>query len=155
MRKFCLSLFVVVLLGSTGCASWFLKGGSAYTGVPQGILAHYTIPFCISVGDNSKIAGPGQSYYLTQEKDLRFLYEMDASNSGTKIKNQWVDAQGHHFYVWVKTNAAWKYSFPHDRSQPPMRYVYQAGRYSNMSQNGVVMPRGEPVAVCPLLVAKH
>ncbi|HSA21296.1 MAG TPA: hypothetical protein P5076_07600, partial [Myxococcota bacterium] len=99
-------------LAAAGCtAGFFLVGAQMHdTGAPAGAGAIFTIATCESLTGAAPVAGPaGIQYYLDLAGAQPSLYELDAAGNGARIVNHWVDAEGDHFFTYVKTAGAWHY----------------------------------------------
>jgi hypothetical protein len=141
-----------VAAASAGCASWFLNGAVEHRGAPEQYVARFTIPEC-TLSDGTKGPGvPDAWYFLAQDARGPVLYELDSEGEGSEIRNWWSDARGQHFFVWVARSHGWVFSFPSDRSQLPVRFVFLAGTYTTKTnENGMTIPLGQPQATCTLV----
>ncbi len=153
IRKAALASIVASL--PVACASWFMVGSEPASGPPASRpQATYRVPECqLSVG-RTAIPGPvDQTYYLATGPEGRLvLYELDRSNTGAMITSHWVDAQGDHFFNYVKRQPAWEFIIPQDRVGPAWRLVYKAGTYAVTTEADYVRPAsGSPVAFCPMV----
>jgi len=109
---------VLVGLGCQACASAFMEGSKPVTGAPPAPLAVCTVPSCTMAANNAPMAGPtGQTYYVARGSAGPVLYELDRNQKGAAITNHWRDAQGDHFFTYVRTSHAWEYILPHDANQ--------------------------------------
>ena len=144
----------LLALATAGCAAGsFLVGAQMHdTGAPAGASAIYTIATCESLTGAAPVAGPaGTQYYLELGGAQPSLYELDASGNGARIVNHWTDAEGDHFFTYVKTSGAWHYVIPKDAAQPAMRFAYEAkGTWDTVTEGGVIKPTGNPSWKCPL-----
>jgi hypothetical protein len=138
---------MVVVLLTSGCASWYLRGAEMAGHAPATPTAVYTAPTC-GLANGQVVAGPEATYYLAEEATGLVLYEIEASGSGARITNRWVDANGTWFFVWVGNGPGWQYYFPADASLPPIRQAFDAGTYSGDRSTGVTRPVGVPSATC-------
>jgi hypothetical protein len=138
-----------------GCsAGFFLVGAQMHdSGAPAQASAVLTAPTCESMAGAGSVAGPaGISYHLDLGSPTPSLYELDAAGHGARIVNYWEDAEGHHFFTYVKTSGAWHYVFPRDSAQPAVRFAYEAnGNWNTVEEGGLIKPTGTPSWKCPLI----
>ena len=143
---------VLVGLGCQACASAFMEGSKPVTGAPPAPLAVCTVPSCTMAANNAPMAGPtGQTYYVARGSAGPVLYELDRNQKGAAITNHWRDAQGDHFFTYVRTSHAWEYILPHDANQAGVRLVYLKGTYVAGPVAGTIrVTFGTPTARCPM-----
>jgi hypothetical protein len=145
----------LLALAVAGCtAGFFLVGAQMHdAGAPASAGAIYTVPTCESLTGAAPVAGPaGYQYYLDLAAAPPSLYELDGAGNGARIVNHWVDAEGDHFFTYVKTSGAWHYVIPRDAAQPAMRYAYEAnGAWSTAEEGGVIKPTGTASWKCPMI----
>lgn len=155
MKRTIILALAIILAAASGCtAGFFLVGAEMHqTGAPSNVAAAWTVPTCENLTDGSTTPGPaGGTYYLELEPPGPALYELDAAGTGARIVNHWEDAEGYHFFTYVKTSGAWHYVIPKDLSQPAMRYAYEAISDWNTETTGeVTKPTGTPSWKCPMV----
>ncbi|MFO0549011.1 MAG: hypothetical protein U0271_11530 [Polyangiaceae bacterium] len=154
-KRLALWAIAVASLGfGTGCTANFMMVGSNQAEAPPASPeATYKVPKCVMVGtDQSTVAGPTGSYYLATEDGKLVLYEMDGG-SGARIDNHWTDADGDHFFTYVRSRQGWHYVIPKDRTQPGKRYVLGLGlKYTyEQREDGALHPIGDPAAMCEMV----
>ncbi len=150
-----MAMITALAILCAGCtAGFYLVGAEMHErGAPAGAGAVYTAPLCESTGGAGSVAGPaGIQYHLELGGAQPALYELDAAGNGARIVNHWTDAEGDHFFTYVKTAGAWHYVFPADAAQPPVRYAYEAnGAWNTLAEGAVIKPTGTPSWKCPLV----
>ena len=75
----------------------------------------------------------------------------DARGNGAKITNHWQDAEGLHFFTYVRTSHAYELVLPENHKQAGKRRVFPRGTYQTSEDaGGVVRPGGSPGATCEM-----
>jgi hypothetical protein len=142
-------LALAIVLFSSGCASWYLRGARMTRGAPPGAMAAWVAPACTQ-SNGATIAGAQANYYLVQGPAGLELHEIEANGVGAAITNYWADQNGHNFFVWVGGSHGWHYVIP--EGGQAVRYVYNAYTYrGDTSTPGVTRPVGTPSAQCPMV----
>ena len=138
-----------VLLG--GCASMFMDGSEPHEGFPDKFEARYTAPSCRVLATNQPIAGPpGMTWFIVSGEYGPRLLELDVRGEGAAITNSWRDEHGDYYFTKVAAQG-WVYAFPRDESKTPARYVYAGGGFAAVERAGVLLPLGQPLAVCEMV----
>jgi hypothetical protein len=83
------------------------------------------------------------------------LYELDASGSGTRVTNHWVQEDGADvFFMWVARNGGFQWVLPQDRAAGGVRLVSQARHFKSYPDGEISKVSGTPEAHCPMIAER-
>lgn len=151
-----LTPLIAASLAFTSCASWVVNGADLNEGAPKAFLSRWSTEKCTLSGSGVEVAPPNEDYLLAQDSGTPVLFEIDRGQGrGSRIRNQWTDEVGQHFFSWVIGGPAWMFSFPKGPGGRAERMVFANGNYSvSDGGDGTFRPGGSPVARCPLVRAR-
>ena len=119
---------------------------------PVNAAGSWTVSSCASA-DGSPIAIRRPFKYLLEEGPAgAWLYEFEADwKNGARTSNHWEDAEGLHFFMYVKTAQGFEFVIPKDRSQQAVRKMYTKRSYELVEIEGTIRPRGMASVTCPMV----
>ncbi|HOX43908.1 MAG TPA: hypothetical protein PK668_09920 [Myxococcota bacterium] len=154
MTRALVSTAALAAIAATGCgADWFIVGAQVHkTGAPAQATAIYTGQPCENMkGTGTKAVKDGDQIYLDLGSTPPSLYGLDATGNGVRFSNHWADAEGDHFFMYVKASIAEHFVFPRDPALPAVHYSYESGDWLAKEEGGVLKPLGAPTWKCPLV----
>jgi len=154
MRKVALVVVIVgslLALAGTAGAGFFLRGGRNAKTDPSTVIAKYAIEPCVMIADGSSAGAPEVEYWLFDDTGKLAIFERMGPGDGSIFENHWTDADGDHFFVWVRGSHGFEVVLPEDRSADGDRLVYAGGTYQGKNHpSGARIPVGSPAARCVL-----
>jgi hypothetical protein len=124
---------------------------------PANPTATYRVTSCkdVATGEETRV---NLRYYLASDARGPSLYEFDAAGGdGSRIWNHFVDAEGTHFVLYVRTSHGYEMLVPADKSLPGERRVFLAGTFRAYSdyEGGPMKLRGTPRIRCSMEPTLH